>query len=248
MGSLPLVVAAVGSRAPSLGFSAPLLWTGRLSPWPPSSASGNRHLEGGLWDKLEAGPACPRSAPGPTRHDGSVAEGTRSDGTAGEGDPPPVVSELRRGLDALAAQYGDLVTVTHVFDADQQFDPDSEDSWGDHGWITLLEPTVRGASIKVYFDGIDRDLVVEVGDFGWFEWFDLDDTSRVVSDVTGLCSGVMSGDAWEWRTPKERGCDVLAPDGRRWHANDGRPPATIWPRWGLRPLPRRKLPGYRPGH
>jgi hypothetical protein len=48
-----------------------------------------------------------------------------------------VVAELRRGLDALAARYGDVVDVEH------------------------------------------------------------------------LCSGVMAGNAWEWRTVFSRGCEVL---------------------------------------
>ncbi|MCM3523336.1 hypothetical protein, partial [Curtobacterium sp. P97] len=149
-----------------------------------------------------------------------MAEEASSDGIAHEGDRPSVVRELRLDLEALAAPYGDLVTVTHSFGADENFNPDAEDSWVDHGWTTSLRPTVQGAPISVYFDGIDRDLVVEVGDFGWFEWFDLDDTNRVASEVTGLCAGVMSGNEWEWRKPEERGCDVLAPDGRRWHATD----------------------------
>jgi hypothetical protein len=94
----------------------------------------------------------------------------------------------------------------------------------------------------VYFDGVDQDLTFEVGAVGWFEWFDLSDTNSVVSDVTDLCSGVIAGNAWEWRSRFSRGYEVLTPDGRLLRATDGRSP-RLWPRWGLRSV-RRRLPGY----
>jgi hypothetical protein len=164
--------------------------------------------------------------------------------TADPAELPPVVAELRRELDALAAPYGEAIAVSHHFDADPDFDPQSEGWPADHAWITLLDPTVQGQWIKIYFDGIDRDLTLTIDDVGYFEWWDHSDLNSVVGEVAGICAGVMAGDIWEWRTPRERGCEVLAPDGRRWRVTDGRRPAKYWPRWGLRPVPRRRLDGY----
>ena len=127
-----------------------------------------------------------------------------------------------RVLDALAAPYGELVVVSHHFDADPDFDPHAEGSPADHAWITILDPTVQGQWIKVYFDGIDRDLTLTIGEVGYFEWWDHSDANSVVAEVAGICAGVMAGDIWEWRTPHERGCEMVGPDGRRWRVTRGR--------------------------
>jgi hypothetical protein len=173
-----------------------------------------------------------------------VAEDAVTEPAAESGDLPPIVAEFRRALDTLAVGYGDLVTVEHYFDADPEYDPQPDDWPADHGWTTLLHPTAQGQWIKAYFDGVDQDLTLQVGEVGWFEWFDLDNIDGIVSEVSGICAGVMEGHVWEWRTRRERGCEVLAPDGRRWCVGEGRPPATLWPRWGIRPIPRQRLAGY----
>jgi hypothetical protein len=173
-----------------------------------------------------------------------MGDDTPTGPTAEAAELPPVVAELRRELDALAAPYGELVAVSHHFDADPDFDPHSGGGSGDHAWITLLHPMVQGQWIKIYFDGIDRDLTLTIDEVGYFEWWDHRDVNSVVSEVAGICAGVMAGDIWQWRTPRERGCEVLAPDGRRWRVADGRSPRKYWPRWGLRPVRRRRLDGY----
>jgi hypothetical protein len=48
----------------------------------------------------------------------SVAEDSGTDGSSEPGEPPVVIAQLRRALDALAAKYGDVLTVGHFFDAD----------------------------------------------------------------------------------------------------------------------------------
>ena len=164
--------------------------------------------------------------------------------TAAPVEPPPVVAELRRELDALTASYGELVAVSHHFDGDPSFDPHARGWPADHAWITLLDPTAQGQWIKIYFDGVDRDLTLTIGEVGYFEWWDHSDVKTVVDEVVGICAGVMAGDIWEWRTPSERGCEVLAPDGRRWRFTDGRQQAKFWSRRKLQPIPRRRLDGY----
>ncbi len=156
-------------------------------------------------------------------------------------EPPPVVAELRRALDALAAPYGELVVASHL-DADPDFDP-AEQCPVDAEWITSLEPTVQGQRIEVRYD-VDGELFLSIGDVGFLEWWDHSDINSVVAEAAGICAGVMAGDIWEWRTAHERGCEVVGPDARRWRLTDGRPPWKYWPRWGLWPVRHRRLAGY----
>ena len=156
-------------------------------------------------------------------------------------EPPPVVTELRRALDALAAPYGELVVVSHL-DADPDFDP-AEQCPVDAEWITSLEPTARGQRIEVRYDG-DGELFLFIGDVGFLQWGDHSDVNGVVAEATGICAGVIAGDIWEWRTAHERGCEVVGPDARRWRLTDGRPRWKYWPPWALWPVRHRRLVGY----
>lgn len=153
------------------------------------------------------------------------------------------MSEIRRAIDALCAGREDVI-VEHYFDARGAFGLASESGGAVYGWGTSLSPTAQGSPLWIWFDGFDQDLALMLRDTYWFEWLELDDEQAVLQDVVGLCSGVLSGDAWEWGTRRRRGVDVLLPDGRELSATDGR----------LRGLPwgedrelrfRHRLPAYR---
>ena len=147
-----------------------------------------------------------------------------------------MVAELRRAIDEVCAAYGKLVTTKHRFDASERYVPDSEDWPADHGWTTELWPAVQGTPVQVYFDGVDQDLQVRVGEYphwvGWFEWStdELDDNGKAVTEVAGLVSGVLAGDIWTWPTRGHRpGCEVLTPGGC-----DGAPAMAMLPQDGGR--------------
>jgi hypothetical protein len=170
----------------------------------------------------------------------------------GPTEPPLAVKELRRELEAVCAEYGSLVAVEHSFAAAEGYDPDSAAWPADHGWTTELHPTAHGVPVQVYFDGVDEDLQVRVGEpdrsIGLFEWSadELSDISRTGPEVARVVGGVLAGDVWEWRTDRERGCEVRDRTGRLWRAGDGRPPSAQVPPRREHPASQRRLPGYRP--
>jgi len=164
--------------------------------------------------------------------------------SAEEREPPKLMAELRRSIDALCAGREDDVVVEHYFDAEGAFGLPSESGGATYGWGTSLTPTAQGWPLWIWFDGFDQDLALMLRETYWFEWLDLEDEQAVIQDALGLCAGVLSGDVWEWGTRRRRGVDVLTPAGRLLSVTDGR----------LRGLPwgedrelrfRRRLPAYR---
>ncbi len=147
--------------------------------------------------------------------------------TAEEREPPRLMSKLRQSIDALCANRDDVV-VKHYFDVEGAFGLDSKSGGAVYGWGTSLSPVGHGSPLWIWFDGFDGDLALMLRDTYWFEWRDLDDEAAIISDVVGLCAGVLTGDAWEWRTRRRRGCDVLLPDGRVLTATDGQLRGLRW--------------------
>lgn len=81
-------------------------------------------------------------------------------------------------------------------------------------------PNEQGARIRAVYDALDDDLVLEVGDFGWFEWFDLSDSTHVVAELVAACASVRDADVWAWRAAHTRGCDLRLRDGTIRSATD----------------------------
>lgn len=135
-----------------------------------------------------------------------------------DGTPPRLVARVRAELEALvAASHSAHASVRHRFDLES-----SEQRGSVYGWETVVEPAGPGAAMRLWFDGHDDDLVLEVGAFGWFEWFDLDAEDAVAADFRDITEAVLAGRAWEYRTSLGRGCEVRTSDGRLLRAGDGR--------------------------
>lgn len=161
-------------------------------------------------------------------------------------EPPVLMNRLRDRIRAAAEEYRHLVVVEDSFKAEGNYGAGNGPGYAAYGWGTSLRPTAQGQPLDFWFDGLDVDLVAQVGDVGWFEWRDLADEDRVLAEAAGLCSGVLAGDVWEWRTLRTSGCEVRIPDGRVLRATRYGLDPWLLPAWGTRRvLSRRRLSGYR---
>ena len=155
------------------------------------------------------------------------------------------MTALRREIDALCEPYGDVVVIEHDFKAEGAYRAGDGPGYAAYGWGTSLTPVGEGQRVWIWFDGLDRDVVVDVGGIGWFEWRDLSDEDGVRADIVGLCSGVLAGQVWAWRTRRTRGCEVQTPDGRLLRATRHGIEPVFWPEWGTRRVrARQQLSGY----
>ncbi len=156
------------------------------------------------------------------------------------------MDRLRRRIRSVAEEYRDLVVVEDSFKAEGNYRSGDGPGYAAYGWGTSLRPAVQGQQLDFWFDGLDMDLVAQVGDVGWFEWRELADEEGVLAEAAGLCSGVLAGDVWEWRTLRTSGCEVRIPDGRVLRATRYGLDPWLLPAWGTRRvLSRRRLSGYR---
>ncbi len=156
------------------------------------------------------------------------------------------MTELRGRIRLVAEDYEHLVAVEDSSKAEGNYRAGDGPGYAAYGWGTSLRPTVQGQQLDLWYDGLDVDLVAQVGDVGWFEWRDLTDEDGVLDEAVGLCSGVLAGDVWEWRTLRTSGCEVRLPDGRLLRATRHGWEPWVLPGWGTRRvLSRRRLAGYR---
>jgi hypothetical protein len=156
------------------------------------------------------------------------------------------MTRLRGRIREVTAPYQDLVVVEDRFLGEGNYRAEDGPGSATYGWGTRLTPKAHGEPIDVWYDGLDVDLVAEVGDAGWFEWRDLTDEDQVLAEAVGLCQGVLAGDVWIWRTRRTRGYEVRLPDGRLLRATSVGWTPQLWPAWGTRRvLSRRQLSGYR---
>lgn len=115
----------------------------------------------------------------------------------------PVVARVRAEVEALfAAQPAPVASLEHEFILKS-----SPETGSVYGWRTMIRPLGTGEPMELWFDGHDDDLVLEVGTFGWFELFDLDQEDAVVGWVLAIVEAVVAGRAWEYRTLPGRGCE-----------------------------------------
>ncbi len=149
---------------------------------------------------------------------------------------------LRRQIAELCAGRDDVI-VEHEFRAEGVYRAGDGPGWAVYGWGTTMSPVRFGTPVSAWFDGFDQELDVSVDDRYRFEWRDLSEATDVLSEAVGLCAAVLNGDAWEWRTRRRRGLDVMTPAGRLLNGTDGRSLGLRW--WGgHRVRSRRRLPAY----
>ncbi len=98
---------------------------------------------------------------------------------------PPELARVRSRLDGLL--WGYRAEVEH-FSEDG-----AEGSSVVRGWGTRIRPHGSDAPpLSLWFDAFDNDLVLEIGDFGWFEWSDLS-RSTWQEEVVSVVSAVLAG-------------------------------------------------------
>ncbi len=156
------------------------------------------------------------------------------------------MTRLRDRIREVTAAYRDLVVVDHTSLAEGNHRAGDGSGYAAYGWSTRLTPRAHGQPLDFCYDGLDLDLVAEVGHVGWFEWRDPADEDGVLTEAVGLCAGVLAGDIWERRTLRTSGCEVRLPDGRLLRATNLGWEPWLRPAWGTRRvLARRRLAGYR---
>ncbi len=133
-------------------------------------------------------------------------------------------ARLQSRLDELVSDY--TAGVEHF----------SEDTTDDtsvvRGSGTRIWPLESDApALWLWFDAIDNDVALQIGDFGWFEWRDLS-TSGWQDDVANIVAAVLAGRvtkrSWLWHTS----CEVVVEHGTVRRASSGRPiqfrrPSTV---------------------
>lgn len=128
---------------------------------------------------------------------------------------PPELAGLRSRLEGLLLGY--RAEVDHF----------SEDSVEGRsvvrGWGTRIQPFQSDAPpLSLWFDAFDRDLVLEIADFGWFEWRDLS-RSEWQEEVVSVVSAVLAGRVTRKSSPWRTWCEVVLDDGAVRRASSGRP-------------------------
>lgn len=91
------------------------------------------------------------------------------------------------------------------------------------GLGTRIRPLASDAPpIWLWLDAFDDDLVLRIGDFGWFEWRELSDPAWE-DDIVSIASAVLEGRVTRrsrlWRTS----CAVVMENGTVRRASSGRP-------------------------
>ena len=130
----------------------------------------------------------------------------------------PVVARVRAAVEALfAALPSPVASLTHDF-----VRKSSPETGSVYGWRTVIQPLDTGEPMELWFDGHDDDLVLEIGEFGWFELFDLEQEDVVVGWVLDIVEAVVAGRCWEYRTLFGRGCEVQTREGRLVRVGNGR--------------------------
>lgn len=142
---------------------------------------------------------------------------------AADEPPPQLVIRIRRDLEALVVGRNPPVSrVRHDFHRES-----SARTGAVYGWGTTIQPVHVGELMWLWFDELDKDLVLQIGRFGWFEWFDLEPEAAVADDVVSIMEAVMAGHAWEYKTWRGGGCEVCTRDGRLRRASNGRDPVLL---------------------
>ena len=112
-------------------------------------------------------------------------------------EPPAEQVALRAVVEAVLRDYADTASYRHT----DRFWESKNRREAVYGWGTEIQPRATGEPIKVWYDGLDKDIVVSQGrgghwgrrrDFVWHEWRDLTDLDSVLTDVTRVLRSLLS--------------------------------------------------------
>lgn len=95
---------------------------------------------------------------------------------------PPEQRALRSRLEAMAVHSGGLLRCAH----EERFWSSENERETVYGWGTAITSASEpGLVVRVWFDGLDRDISLSMGPRGehWREWRDLTDLDQVLTEV-----------------------------------------------------------------
>lgn len=130
------------------------------------------------------------------------------------GGPPAAFANLQ-------ARLGRLLSASRA-----EVEHFSKDSWDGssrcYGWGTQIRPVdALAPPLCLWLDGVDDDLVMEVGDFGWFEWRQLAGVAWE-DEVLRIVAAVIEGRVIKRSRILRISCEITLEDGTVRRASSGR--------------------------